>query len=60
MLNTKKEKKGFFTIRYATFENYKDAQLHIKKLKTLNEIKKLKIEIETIQQEKSIRIKKGS
>ena len=29
-----KEKKGFFTIRYATFENYKDAQLHIKKLKT--------------------------
>ena len=59
LLNTKKEKKGFFTIRYATFENYKDAQLHIKKLKTLNEIKKLKIEIETIQQEKSIRIKKG-
>ena len=28
-------------------------------MKTLNEIKKLKLEIETIQQEKSIRIKKG-
>ena len=59
LLNARKEKKGFFTIRYATFENYKDAQLHIKKLKTLNEINKLRLEIETIQQEKSIRIKKG-
>ena len=59
LLNTRKEEKGFFTIRYATFENYKDSQQHIKKLKTLNEIKKLKLEIETIQQEKSIRIKKG-
>ena len=59
LLNARKEKKGFFTIRYATFENYKDAQLHIKKLKTLNEINKLSLEIETIQQEKTIRIKKG-
>ena len=59
LLNARKEKKGFYTIRYATFENYKDAQLHIKKLKTLDEIKKLKLEIETVQQEKSIRVKKG-
>ena len=59
LLNVRKEKKGFYTIRYATFENYKDAQLHIKKLKTLDEIKKLKLEIETVQQEKSIRVKKG-
>ena len=29
LLNARKEK-NFFTIRYATFENYKDAQLHIK------------------------------
>ena len=59
LLNARKEKIGFFTIRYATFENYKDAQLHVKKLKTLNEIQKLRLDIETIQQEKSIRIKKG-
>ena len=59
LLNARKEKKGFYTIRYATFENYKDAQLHIKKLKTLDEIKKLKLEIETVQQEKIIRVKKG-
>ena len=59
LLNARKEKKGFFTIRYATFENYKDAQLHVKKLKTLIEIQKLRLDIETIQQEKSIRIKKG-
>ena len=59
LLNARKEKKGFFTIRYATFENYKDAQLHIKKLKTLSEIQKLRLDIETIQMEKSIRIKRG-
>ena len=59
LLNEKKEKKGFYTIRYAIFESYKDAQQHIKKLKTLDEIKKLKLEIETVQQEKIIRVKKG-
>ena len=59
LLNEKKEKKGFYTIRYAIFESYKDAQQHIKKLRTLDEIKKLKLEIETVQQEKIIRVKKG-
>ena len=34
LLNEKKEKKGFYTIRYAIFESYKDAQQHIKKLRT--------------------------
>ena len=59
LLNEKKEKKGFYTIRYAIFESYKDAQQHIKKLRTLDEIKKLKLEIETVDQEKIIRVKKG-
>ena len=59
LLYDKKEKKGYFTVRYATFENIKNAELHIKKLKTLDVINKLKFEIEVLKQEKTILVRKG-
>jgi len=53
------KKKGFFTIRYATFGNYKDAEFHIKKLRQIKELNTMKLSIETIENKKIIRIKKG-
>jgi LysM repeat protein len=53
------KKKGFFTIRYATFGNYKNAEFHIKKLRQIKELNTMKLSIETIENNKIIRIKKG-
>ena len=59
LLEQKEKRKGLFTIRYATFGNYKDAEFHIKKLKQLEELRSMRLTIETIKQEKTIRVKKG-
>tara|TARA_B100000029_G_scaffold501924_1_gene576289 strand:+ start:385 stop:1017 length:633 start_codon:yes stop_codon:yes gene_type:complete len=59
LLDQKEKRKGLFTIRYATFDNYKDAEFHIKKLKQLEELRVMRLTIETIEQEKTIRVKKG-
>ena len=59
LLEQKEKRKGLFTIRYATFGNYKDAEFHIKKLKQLEELRAVRFTIETIEQEKTIRVKKG-
>tara|TARA_B100001996_G_C18603957_1_gene571034 strand:- start:163 stop:795 length:633 start_codon:yes stop_codon:yes gene_type:complete len=59
LLAEKTKKKGFFTIRYATFDNYKNAEFHIKKLRQIEEVNKMKLSIETIENNKNIRIKKG-
>ena len=59
LLYDKKEKKGYFTIRYATFDNIKNAEMHVKKLKTLDIINKLKLDIEILKQEKIILVSKG-
>ena len=59
LLEQKEKRKGLFTIRYATFDNYKDAEFHIKKLKQLEELRVMRLTIETIEQEKTIRVKKG-
>ena len=59
LLEQKEKRKGLFTIRYATFDNYKDAEFHIKKLKQLEELRAMRLTIETIEQEKTIRVKKG-
>ena len=59
LLEQKEKRKGLFTIRYATFDNYKDAEFHIKKLKQLEELRSMRLTIETIKQEKTIRVKKG-
>ena len=59
LLDQKDKRKGLFTIRYATFDNYKDAEFHIKKLKQLEELRVMRLTIETIEQEKTIRVKKG-
>ena len=59
LLEQKEKRKGLFTIRYATFDNYKDAEFHIKKLKQLEELRAIRLTIETIEQEKTIRVKKG-
>ena len=59
LLGQKERRKGLFTIRYATFGNYKDAEFHIKKLKQLEELRSMRLTIETIKQEKTIRVKKG-
>ena len=59
LLDQKEKRKGLFTIRYATFDNYKDAEFHIKKLKQLEELRSMRLTIETIKQEKTIRVKKG-
>ena len=53
------KKKGFFTIRYATFGNYKNAEFHIKKLRQIKELNTMKLSIETFENNKIIRIKKG-
>ena len=59
LLEQKEKRKGLFTIRYATFGNYKDAEFHIKKLKQLEELRAMRLTIETIKHEKTIRVKKG-
>ena len=59
LLEQKEKRKGLFTIRYATFDNYKDAEFHIRKLKQLEELRAMRLTIENIEQEKTIRIKKG-
>ena len=59
LLTEKTKKKGFFTVRYATFDNYKDAEFHIKKLRQIEELNTMKLSIETIENNKIIRIKKG-
>ncbi|MEC7735010.1 MAG: LysM peptidoglycan-binding domain-containing protein [Pseudomonadota bacterium] len=59
LLIEKTKKKGFFTIRYATFDNYKNAEFHIKKLRQIEELNAFKLSIETIENNKIIRIKKG-
>ena len=59
LLEQKEKRKGLFTIRYATFGNYKDAEFHIKKLKQLEELRAIRLTIETIKHEKTIRVKKG-
>ncbi len=59
LLEQKVRGKGLFTIRYATFDNYKDAEFHIKKLKQLEEIREMRLTIETILQEITIRVQKG-
>ena len=59
LLEQKEKRKGLFTIRYATFGNYKDAEFHIKKLKQLEELRAMRLTIETIEHEKTIRVKKG-
>ena len=59
LLEQKEKRKGLFTIRYATFDNYKDAEFHIKKLKQLEELRAMRLTIENIEQEKTIRIKKA-
>tara|TARA_B100000427_G_scaffold305963_1_gene292312 strand:+ start:449 stop:1081 length:633 start_codon:yes stop_codon:yes gene_type:complete len=59
LLVEKAMKKGFFTIRYATFDNYKNAEFHIKKLRQIKELNTMKLSIETIENNKIIRIKKG-
>ena len=59
LLEQKERRKGLFTIRYATFDNYKDAEFHIRKLKQLEELRSMRLTIETIKQEKTIRVKKG-
>ena len=59
LLEQKEKRKGLFTIRYATFDNYKDAEFHIKKLKQLEELRAMRLTIETIKHEKTIRVKKG-
>jgi len=59
LLTEKTKKKGFFTVRYATFDNYKNAEFHIKKLRQIEELSSMKLSIETIKNNKIIRIKKG-
>ena len=59
LLIEKTKKKGFFTIRYATFDNYKNAEFHIKKLRQIKELNTMKLSIETFENNKIIRIKKG-
>ncbi len=59
LLTKKAKKKGFFTIRYATFDNYKNAEFHIKKLRQIKELNTMKLSIETIENKKIIRIKRG-
>jgi len=59
LLVNKVNKKNFYTITYGNFLNEKNAEFHVKKLKSVEAVRSLNLAIEKIENTRTIKVKRG-
>ena len=59
LLVNKVNKKNFYTITYGNFLNENNAELHVKKLKSVEAVRSLNLAIEKIENTRTIKVKRG-
>ena len=59
LLANKVNKKNFYTIVYGNFLNENNAELHAKKLKSVDAVRSLNLAIEKIENTRTIKVKRG-
>jgi len=59
LLKNKINKKNFYTIAYGNFLNENNAELHVKKLKSVEAVRGLNLAIEKIENTRTIKVKRG-
>ena len=59
LLANRVNKKNFYTIAYGNFLNENNAELHVKKLKSVEAIRSINLAIEKIENTRTIKVKRG-